>query len=61
MPIILIIFTGGGGGNNFKPTKPRGHLWAKRGSVPTMQGDGSTSELGGIMEVTMLGFDPAWV
>ena len=34
---------------------------AKRWSVPRMQGNGSTTELGGIMEVTMLGFDLAWV
>ena len=26
-----------------------------------MQGDGSTTEPGGIMEVVMLGFDLAWV
>jgi hypothetical protein len=37
-----------------RPTKPRGF-------VSGMQGDGSTTELGGIMEVAMLGFDLAWV
>ena len=32
-----------------------------KGSVPKMQGDSSTTKLGGIMEVAMLGFDLASV
>ena len=29
--------------------------------IPRMQGDGSTTEPGGIMEVAMLGFGLAWI
>jgi hypothetical protein len=42
-------------GERFKPTKPRGLV-----SIPRMQGGGSATELGGIMEVAMLGFDLGW-
>ena len=32
-----------------------------KGLVPNMQGNGSTTERGGIMEVAMLDFDLDWV
>ena len=41
------------------PQNQGGQLWAARGWVPRMQGDGSTTEPGGILEVVMLGFDIA--
>ena len=51
-----------------RPTKPRSQLWvnmsqlwATRGLKLGMQGDGSATELRGIMEVAMLGFDLTWV
>ena len=53
MPILAILFmrTRGGGVR----------LWASRGSVLGMQGDGSTTKLDGIVKMTMLAFDLAWV
>ena len=39
----------------------KGVDYGQQGLVPKMQGDGSSTEPGGIMEVTMLGFDLAWV
>ena len=47
MPILIILFTGSKGGGSSSPQK---------GSVVGMEGDNSTSEPGGVMEVTMLGF-----
>ena len=44
-------------GEHFKPTKPRGLCLVATGSIPGMQGDGVITELGGIMEVSMLNFD----
>ena len=41
------------------PQNQGGQLWAARVLVPRMQGDGSTTEPGGILEVAMLGFDIA--
>ena len=32
-----------------------------KGSVPGMQGYGSTTEPGGIIKMAMVGFDLAWV
>jgi hypothetical protein len=32
-----------------------------KGPVPMMQRDGSTTKLGGIMKMAMLGYDLAWV
>ncbi len=44
----------------FKPIKSRVISWYE-GVYPGQQGDGSTTEPSGIMEVAMLGFDLAWV
>jgi hypothetical protein len=46
-------------GGWLKPTKPRGLVVGNKGIG--MQGAGSTSDQGGIVEVVMLGFDLAWV
>ena len=54
MTILAILFIAGGVEGGFKPTKPRG-------SSTKMQGDGPTTQLGGIMEVAMFGFDVAWL
>ena len=43
------------------PQNQGGRFWATKGLVEGMQGDDSTTELGGIMEVAMLGFDLGWV
>ena len=56
-------------GEWFKPTKPRGLVMGikgvgyghKGGLVSMMQGDGFSIEPSGLMEVTMLNFDLAWV
>jgi hypothetical protein len=45
------------GRNNSHPQSQGGHSWVQRELVPMMQRDNFTSELGGIMEVAMLGFD----